>query len=159
MYHKNQEPDIRDRVHLKCSGRKLVMEFVEYPLSWHREDVWRLIDLKTGEVFEESQILHDVLHKASIMTFQAFAEEGYVEASYMKKCAVRVVLQKKGTENKSILVQDIELNLDYSVESQILDFYEREWPEHEVTDFKWSEDLTAFSSVTIPLKEATNVNQ
>ena len=159
MYYKKQQPDICDRVHLKCPGRNLVMELVEYPLSWDRDDAWRLIDLKTGEVFAESQLPHDILHKASEMTCQPFTETVYVEPSYMKKCAVRVVLQKKGTENKSIFIQSIDLNMNYPVEPQVLDFYEREWPRHEVTEIKWSEDLSAFSSVKILRKETTNVNQ
>ena len=159
MYHKKQEPDIHDRVHLKCLGRNLVMEFVEYPLSWSRDDVWRLIDLKTGEVFAESQLPHDILHKASEMTRQPFTETSYMEPSYMKKCAVRVLLQRKNTSDRAILVQDIDINMNYPAEPQILDFYEREWPTHDVTEIKWSEDLSAFSSVTIPFNETTNVNQ
>ena len=159
MYRKKQEPEINDRVHLKCVGRELVIEFIEYPASWDRDDIWRLIDLKTGEAFAESQLLHDLFHKASEMTFQPFTEEDYVESSAMKQCVVRVVLQKKGTENKSIFVQAIKLNMNYPAEPQVLDFYEREWPNHDVSDIKWSEDLSAFSQVTIPFKEKTNVNQ
>ena len=67
MYRKKQEPAINDRVHLKCAGRKLVIEFIEYPASWDRDDIWRLIDLKTGEAFAESQLLHDLFQYKSLI--------------------------------------------------------------------------------------------
>ena len=103
MFHKRKDkPTIYDRTHLYYPGKNLVVELVEYPLSWDREDEWRLV------------------------------------------CAVRVVLQKKNTSIRSIFIQDIKLDLDYSVESQVYDFYERERPDYEIVDFKWSEDLAAF---------------
>mgnify|MGYP003680020562 FL=1 len=86
--------------------------------------------------------------KASQMTEEHWSGEPrrgeYVEAKSLEVCAVRVVLQKKNTSIRSIFIQDIKLDLDYSVESQVYDFYERERPDYEIVDFKWSEDLAAF---------------
>lgn len=66
-----------------------------------------------------------------------------------KRCVVKTTLRDNRDHSVSIMVQDIFLDLDSSVEDQVNDFF----PMHTVLDFKWSEDLEAFNSVTLPWNE------
>jgi len=66
-----------------------------------------------------------------------------------KRCVVKTTLRDNRNHAVSIMVQDIMLDLDESVEDQVHDYF----PHHTVLDFKWSEDLNAFNSVTLPWNE------
>ena len=61
---------VYDRVPIRFSeNHNLVIEYIDGYCDVREEwlDEWRLIDLDTGEVFEKSQVPHDVLHAASSM--------------------------------------------------------------------------------------------
>ena len=64
-------------------------------------------------------------------------------------CVVKVTLRDNRDHSISIFVQNLCLDLDASVEDQVHDYF----PMYTVLDFKWSEDLEAFNSVTLPLNE------
>ena len=64
-------------------------------------------------------------------------------------CVVKATLRDNRDHSISIFVQNLCLDLDASVEDQVHDYF----PMHTVLDFKWSEDLEAFNSVTLPLNE------
>lgn len=66
-----------------------------------------------------------------------------------KRCAVKTTLRDNRDHSVLIMVQDIYLDLDASIENQVHDYF----PMHTVLDFKWSEDLEAFNSVTLPWNE------
>ena len=66
-----------------------------------------------------------------------------------KTCVVKATLKDNRDNSVSILVQDMILDLDEYIEDQVHDYF----PMHTVLDFKWSEDLEAFNSVTLPWNE------
>jgi hypothetical protein len=66
-----------------------------------------------------------------------------------KTCVVKTTLKDNRDNSVSILVQDMILDLDEYIEDQVHDYF----PMHTVLDFKWSEDLEAFNSVTLPWNE------
>lgn len=66
-----------------------------------------------------------------------------------RRCVVKTTLRDNRDNSVSILVQDMTLDLDTSIEDQVHDYF----PMHTVLDFKWSEDLEAFNSVTLPWDE------
>ena len=66
-----------------------------------------------------------------------------------RTCVVKTTLRDNRDNSVSILVQDMILDLDDYIEDQVHDYF----PMHTVLDFKWSEDLEAFNSVTLPWNE------
>lgn len=72
---------VYDRIHLKSKAwnRTLAIEYIDGYCDVHEKwlDEWRLIDLETGEVFEKSQIPHDVLHAASAMYSDEFGKQKF----------------------------------------------------------------------------------
>jgi len=70
------------------------------------------------------------------------------------QCVVKTILRDNRDNSVSILVHDMYLDLDDSVEDQVHDFF----PMHTVLDFKWSEDLNAFNTAPLPLKNAEDDN-
>jgi len=80
-----KELEIYCRTYLKHPDMNLVIEYVDdlrldsSLADYH--DKWRLIDLDTGKVYAESEILHDVLDSASTLQRQRFGEDecdGYI---------------------------------------------------------------------------------
>ena len=63
---------VYDRVHLDVPGKTLVIELLDGyddpTASGDYIDAWRLIDLKTGEVFAQETNLYDIIGEASRMT-------------------------------------------------------------------------------------------
>ena len=65
---------VYDRIYLSYPGRypqgQLVIEYIDGYCDVLEKwlDEWRLIDLSTGEVFEKSDIPHDVIHAAAHLT-------------------------------------------------------------------------------------------
>ena len=72
---------VYDRIYLKTKAwnRTLVVEYIDGYCDVHEKwlDEWRLIDLETGEVFERSQMPHDVFHVASVMYSKEFGEQKF----------------------------------------------------------------------------------
>ena len=68
---------VYDRLPLRYFGRNLVIEYIDGYCEVHEKwmDEWRLIDLDTGEVFEKSQVPHDVIHAACGMMYPYSAEK------------------------------------------------------------------------------------
>ena len=66
-----------------------------------------------------------------------------------KRCFVKTTLRDNRDNAVSILIQDMYLDLDQSVEDQVHDYF----PMHTVLDFKWSEDMNAFKNTRLPTKD------
>jgi hypothetical protein len=64
----------------------------------------------------------------------------------MTLCIVKITFQDKQTSRQSIWTQKLDLDLDDSVENQIYDYFERQWSKQNVVDFKWSDDMSSFST-------------
>ena len=62
---------IYDRIYIKNNKRpNLVIEYLDGYCNVRQDwlDEWRLIDLDTGEVFESSPVLNEVIHVAANMS-------------------------------------------------------------------------------------------
>lgn len=77
---------VYDRVYLDVPGKTLVIELLdgyEGPTgTGDYIDAWRLIDLKTGEVFAQETNLYDVIGVASLMTSAPSSSAVQVRAEY-----------------------------------------------------------------------------
>jgi hypothetical protein len=81
------QPEIKDRVYLNYHGHKLVIEFVEFPLSSNEEDHWRLFDLKEARLICRATNLIDVFHEASKWSCETWSADldlnEYIEPKYI----------------------------------------------------------------------------
>ena len=81
------QPEIKDRVYLNYPGLKLVVEFVEFPLSSNEEDHWRLIDLLEARLIYRATELSDVIHEASKWSCERWSADPelnkYIEPKYI----------------------------------------------------------------------------
>jgi len=80
------QPEIKDRVYLNYHGRKLVVEFVEFPLSSSEEDHWRLIDLKEARLICRAINLIDVFHEASKWSCERHSADPELNKYIEPKC-------------------------------------------------------------------------
>ena len=63
---------VYDRVYLDVPDKRMIIELLDgEDANGVYQDAWRLIDLNTGEEYFRSVSLHDVMHRASLMTCEA----------------------------------------------------------------------------------------
>lgn len=81
------QPEIKDRVYVNYHSLKLVIEFVEFPLSSNEEDHWRLFDLKESRLICRATNLIDVFHEASKWSCEKHSADPdfnkYIEPKYI----------------------------------------------------------------------------